>query len=80
MTDLTDFEKFDISLGHHLHELEILKLKFAALVQAADELKLTESTANFWPSNYLSAIHSDLCTATNRALSLYAEPFKTPEK
>ena len=77
---MTDFEKFEVSLGHHLHELEILKMKFEALVQAAEELELTKSNANFWPSNYLSAIHSDLCTATNRALSLYAEPFKTTEK
>ena len=77
MTDLTDFEKFDIELGLRLHELERLKFYFQKLVMQADELKLTETTANFWPSNYLSAIHSDLCTATNRALSLYAEPFKT---
>ena len=76
---MSNFEEFETELAHRLHDLELLKLKFAALVQTADELNLND-TANFWPSNYLSAIHSDLCTATGRALSLYAEPFKTSKQ
>jgi len=74
---MNDFEKFEVELGMRLHELERLKFHFQKLVMDVDDLKLNDID-NFWPSNYLSAIHSDLCTATNRALELYAQPFKTP--
>jgi len=75
---MTDFEQFEIELGLSLHQLEMLKMKFQKLVLDADDLNLNQLD-NFWSLNYLSAIHSDLCTATNRALELYAEPFKQTE-
>lgn len=73
---MTEFEQFQVELGIRLHELEMLKMKIQKLLLDADDLNLKNNIDNFWSINYLSAIHSDLCTASNRALELYAEPFK----